>query len=594
MVEDDSSDIPRFGYSKAKVSYALVISLDGRLTGILPLKQQDLKGKRLVAVEMEVPEQVKRSVGIVPNFLCDNSSYVLGFDNKGKEKRSRECFEAFKILHKEILNNVEADEAFALLRFLDNWVIEKASSNPIFEEYLEDIYSGANFVFILERGDKYIHQIPEIRQAWEKYRNHSERSIYGRCLVTGEYTQIARLHPIIRGIRGGQAMGNTLISFNDSAYESYGNVKAQGLNAPIGEYVAFAYGTILNHLLSDTRHRLTLGDSTIVFWAETVESKYYQDVFALMYNPEELVQEKDGEQILVGDSEAVEYVKSIFMKIRNGTPVNQQFSLKEDTKFYILALSPNAARISIRFFLQNSFGEFIQRLTRHHEDLLIERQFDNEPKVISIWRLLNETVAPSSTDKSASPLLTGSVMRAILTGSSYPVALYNAIMLRIRAEKEINYVKAAIIKAYLCRCNQDKKYIEEGVLEMSLNEKVNNKAYVLGRLFATLERAQQDANPNINTTVKDRYFTSACANPAHTFPILLKLSNHHISKAEYGYKNENRINEIMQLLNVEENPFPKSLSLEEQGIFILGYYHQRNKYFSDIKAASELKKNNEK
>lgn len=590
LAEDEDCDIPKRGYSKAKVSYALTISRNGELIGILPLKQTDASGKRQVALEMEVPEQVKRSVGIAPNFLCDNSSYVLGFDNKGKEKRSKDCFQAFKKLHQLILKEVDSAEANALVLFLEKWDMDKAPGHPVYSEFLEDIYKGANFVFKLDGQMKFLHQVNSIRKAWEQYRSTSEDLEIRRCLVTGEMSKIARLHPTIRGIKGGQSMGNTLISFNDPAYESFGNIKAQGLNAPVSEYAAFAYGTVLNYMLADTSHRMTLGDSTIIFWAESVNSKYYQDVFSLMGNPDELAAIESGEQNYIRDESAVKDVKSIFQKISSGNKVNNSYSVNTETKFYVLALSPNAARISIRFMLYNTFGNYLGMLKKHYEDMAIEKQYERDPESISVWRLLNETVAPTSTDKSASPLLAGSVLRAILTGSSYPVGLYNAIIIRIRAEKEINYSKASIIKAYLLRCKHAIEYSKEGVLAMYLNTKSENKSYVLGRLFAALEKAQRDADSNIKATIKDRYFTSACANPAQIFPVLLKLSNHHISKAEYGYKNDNNINDIMQLLDVENKPYPKSLSLEEQGIFILGYYHQRNKYFSDIKKASELKK----
>ena len=589
LVDDEDCDIPKQGYSKAKISYFLTISRDGELVGILPLKRPDASGKKMIALEMDVPEQVKRSVGIIPNFLCDNSSYVLGFDNKGNEKRSKECFEAFKSLNQLILNNADCKEAKAVICFLEHWDVNKAASNSIFSEYLDDIYKGANFVFKLDGQVKFIHQEISIRQAWEIYKNSSGDSEIRRCLVTGAYTKIARLHPSIRGIRGGQSMGNTLISFNDPAYESYGNHKSQGLNAPISEYAAFAYGTVLNYMLADLGHRLTLGDSTIIFWAECANGKGYQDVFSLMNNPDELVQIEKGDQSFIRDQAAVENVKSIFMKIANGSNVKRNFSMDDDIRFYVVALSPNAARISIRFILNNHFGNFLDMLIKHYKDIAIEKQFDREPDAISIWRMLNETVAPSSTDKSASPLVTGSVLRAILTGSPYPAALYHEVMIRIRAEKEINYVKASIIKAYLIRCHHA-EYKEEGVLNMSLDTQSNNKEYLLGRLFAALEKTQKDANPGLNTTIKDRYFTSACANPAQAFPVLLKLSNHHISKAEYGFLNENNIGDIMQLLQISDDPFPKRLSLEEQGIFILGYYHQRNRYFSDMKEASEQKK----
>jgi CRISPR-associated protein Csd1 len=590
----ENSDIPKLGYSKAKVSYALTISQEGELVGIMPLKRSDASGKKQIALEMEVPEQVKRTVGVAANFLCDNSSYVLGFDNKGNEKRSKECYDTFKRLNQTILNNVNSDAAKAIYCFLEKWEVEKAIKNPILTEYLDDIYKGANFVFRLDGKTTFIHQENNIKRAWEAYKDESADCDTRRCLVTGKDAKIAVLHPSIRGIWGGQPMGNTLVSFNAPAYESYGNIKAQGLNAPVSEYAAFAYSTALNFMLADTGHRMLLGDSTIVFWAECEDNKGYQDIFSLMNNPDELVQLQKGEQTYIRDSAAVEDVKSFFTKVANGTMVSRNFSLNEDTKFYVLALSPNAARISIRFMLYNNFGIFMDMLMKHYTDLGMEKQFERDPDSISIWRLLNETVAPSSTDKAASPILTGSVLRSVLTGCAYPLGLFQSIMIRIRAEKEITYVKAAIIKAYLIRCTHAQAYKKEGVLEMSLNTQSENKAYVLGRLFAALEKAQKDANPGINTTIKDRYFTSACANPAQTFPVLLKLSNYHISKAEYGFRNENNIEEIMQLFKVEEAPFPRSLSLENQGIFVLGYYHQRNKFFTDMKVASELKKEKEK
>lgn len=593
LTKEKGCDIPKRGYSKAKVSYALIISKDGKLLGILPLKRPNATGKKEIAQEMDVPEQVKRAVGVSANFSCDNSSYVLGFDNKGKKNRSKECFEAFKILNQQILKDVDCEEARAVCSFLEHWDTDTASENPIFTDYLEDFYKGANFVFILDGKTQYIHQNEKIKQAWDNYKNATLNGEVHRCLVTGELSKIARLHPSIRGLRGGQPMGNTLISFNDSAYESYGNVKAQGLNAPVGEYATFAYGTVLNYMLADTNHRMTFGDATIVFWAECPSSNEYQDRFSLLFNPDELEQKEKEEQTYIRDSAAIEDVKAFFMKIANGSKVTQMFSVKEDVKFYVLALSPNAARISIRFILCNEFRSFCEMLSRHYKDLAIEKRFERDSDSIPMWKLLNETVAPSSKDKASSPLLTGSVLRSILMGSPYPAALFQLIMIRIRAEKEINYVKAAIIKAYLSRCIHSSDYQKEGVLEMSLNTQSKNKAYVLGRLFAALEKAQKDANPNIKATIKDRYFTSSCANPAQTFPVLLKLASHHISKAQYGICNDNNISEILQMLEVKENPFPKRLSLEEQGIFVLGYYHQRNQYFTNMKTKSELKNEKE-
>ncbi|HHX58024.1 MAG TPA: type I-C CRISPR-associated protein Cas8c/Csd1, partial [Clostridiales bacterium] len=532
----------------------------------------DSKGKKQVAKPMTLPEQTKKTVNVSANFLCDNSSYIFGFDNKGKPERSKKCFEAFKVLHNEILENVECDEAKAVLSFLDKWDVEKATEHIAIVDYLTDIYTGANFIFMLNGKNNYVHNHAEIKNAWQTYKSKSSNDKKQQCLVTGEENSIARLHPIIKGIRGGQAMGNSLVSFNASAYESYGNNKSQGLNSPVSEYACFAYGTALNSLLSDNSHKISLGDATIVFWAETAD-KYCQDFFSMMIEPAEA-----NEQRYVRDEYAVKNIKSVFEKIANGQKVATNQVIDEDVQFYVLGLSPNAARLSVRFFIEDSFEVFVNKIVKHYQDMAIQKQFDNELNSISIWKMLNETVSPKSSDKSASPLLAGSVLRSILTGSPYPTALFNSVMIRIRAERDINYYKASIIKAYLTRCANSKKY--EEVLTVALNETSDNKAYVLGRLFAALEKAQQDASTSkLNTTIKDKYFTSACGTPANVFPVLLKLSSHHISKAEYGYASDKRISVIMDILNVDNSPFPKNLSLEEQGVFILGYYHQKNNLY---------------
>ena len=584
LSDDEESEIPKLGYGKANVSYALNISKDGELLNLIPLKILDSKGKKQVAQSMTLPEQVKRAVNISANFLCDNSSYVFGFDNKGKPERSKKCFEAFKALHNKILENVECDEAKAVLSFLDKWDIEKASEHPTIVNSLEDIYGGANFIFMLDGKNDYVHNHAEIKKAWQAFKNTSSNNNEHQCLVTGEEKPIARLHPKIKGVRGGQTMGGSLVSFNANAYESYGKNNGQGLNSPVSEYACFAYGTALNNLLADNSHKLSLGDSTIVFWAETAD-RYCQDFFSIAIEPAEA-----NEQRYVRDEYAVKNIKAVFDKIANGQKIATVQIVDEDVQFYVLGLSPNSARLSVRFLIRDSFGTFVNRIIKHYQDMSIQKQFDNESSSISLWRILSETVSPSSTNKSASPLLAGSVLRSILTGSPYPTALFNSIMIRIRAERDINYYKASIIKAYLTRCANSRKY--EEVLTVALNEKSDNKAYVLGRLFASLERAQQDASSSkLNTTIKDRYFTSACANPASVFPVLLKLSNHHISKSDYGYSSEQRISEIMDILSVDDSPFPKNLSLEEQGVFILGYYHQKNKIISDIKTLSENKKN---
>ncbi len=256
-----------------------------------------------------------------------------------------------------------------------------------------------------------------------------------------------------------------------------------------------------------------------------------------------------------------------------------------NTRFYVLGLeAPNRGRASIRFFYSDPFIKFVQRIGVHYSDL----QLGESEKPIKLRWILNETVSKKAREQKIAPLLTGAVFSSMLTNSPYPAALYNAIMIRIRADmddeerqiQKINHVRTAVIKAYLIRKyrNQPQNQIQE-VLVMALNEQSTLPAYVLGRLFAVLEKVQQEAIGDVNASIKDRYFTSACASPASVFPILLRLSQHHISKAEYGYVSDRRIQDILNLLDVEKNPIPSHLSLDEQGVFVLGYYHQRADFY---------------
>jgi CRISPR-associated protein Csd1 len=257
----------------------------------------------------------------------------------------------------------------------------------------------------------------------------------------------------------------------------------------------------------------------------------------------------------------------------------------------VLGLAPNAARVSVRFFHSDPFDKVVEKIMRHYKDLEIIKEFDDQHTYLTIQDILKETVSPKASDKEAAPLLAGSVFRAILENTPYPAALYNAVINRVRADQDekyirkINYTRAAVIKAYLLRKyrNQPQQPIQE-VLVMSLNEQATHPAYVLGRLFAWLEKVQQDAIGDVNAGIKDRYFTSACASPASVFPILLRLSQHHIAKVKQEnkrtYNYEKRIGDILNLLDIEKNPIPSRLSLDDQGAFILGYYHQRKDIFT--------------
>jgi len=574
LAEDEDSDIALPGFSEIKVSYALNLSGKGHLLNIIPLEISN--GTRNMPRMMMVPEQFKRAgTKPYPYFLCDKAEYMLGLakTNAGQKEKNKaeEKFNAFKKMNCEILKKSETEEGNAVIDFLNTWNCIDAAENPIVAEYKDAIEKNGNLVFKIEGKNSFVHQNKKIQEVWLAIQNAADDDENSLCIITGEKTPIARVHPAISGLYGGQTMGNTLIGFQKGAgaYESYGKKDSQGFNSPVGKSTVFAYGTVLNKLLSNNESKMHFGDTTMIFWAET-SSDAYRDAFAIIMDPGEL-HETSGNQ---RDPVAIKEIRGILEKISDGEMVKDNSLFDDTVQFHILGLSPNAARISIRFYMENSFGYFIKNIQQHYSDIKIERQYESETVIIPPWKILKETVAPTSKDKSASPVLSGSLMRAILNGQEYPRSLYESIMIRIRADKKINYIKSSIIKGYFLRYCKAENCKE--VLQVSLNESSVNKSYLLGRLFAVLEKTQKDANPNINATIKDRYFNSACGTPGNVFPVLLKLSNHHISKAEYGYINENRIKTILDKLEADKEPFPKRLSLDEQGLFILGYYHQMN------------------
>lgn len=583
LADEEDSTIPKRGYGTANISYALNIDDDGNIINLTSCKIAS--GEKMVARPMTVPEPVKGKTGtkILPDFLFGNSSYVLGFDNKGKPDRAKACFESFRKHNISILSNAQCRQADAVIKFLEKWDPEKALDNPPISENIEDIYKGANFIFRYN-GNEDVHNVPAVKQAWMEYKSKSPNSPVQQCLVTGENAPIAILHPDIKGLYNAQAAKIKLVSYNREAFESYNTSKGkrQGLNGPVSEYATFAYGTALNNLLADDSHKLILGDTTVVFWAETA-SVVYQDIFSLFLDCSQLYSSNENKKT-VRSPTAEKTVRIVLERIARGQKADVNDVYKEaadkNIQFYVMGMSPNKARISVRFYLRGSFGSFMEKIQQHYEDLAIQKQFDNDTPYIPVWKMLGETQPKTSDDRSVSTYLSTSLMRAVLLGEDYPNSLYQTILLRIHAEQDINYYKASIIKACLLRkARKTGNDMYKEVLTMSLNENSNNRSYLLGRLFAVLEKVQRDANPGIKSTIRDKYFSSASTTPASTFPTILSLAQHHISKLEYGAYYDKMIGEIMDKLEVDDDPFPKNLSLDEQGIFYLGFYHQRNKFY---------------
>jgi len=602
LERDKDVEISTVGRSPANVSFALVISRDGELTNIIDLRTD---GKKPQPKVMDVPYQKSRSSNTYPYFLCDKAEYVFGVeriengpkrkkleDNSGivavleesekasiiVSKRSAERHERFRDLHHKLLDGIDDAPIDSFLKFLDAWKPESFMDNPKAQEYWEEILEG-NLVFECD-GD-YLHDNKAAQRAWDEQGGSDppdNGDMVAQCLISGLSEPIARSHQKIKGVNGSQVTGASLVSFNDAAFCSYG--KEQSFNAPVSRTSETKYTTVLNFLLKrESKNRIQIDDTTIVFWAETSDRTYI-DLVSFFLDPRTVKPKDDGESsddTTVKDERTLQLMGDILKKVKNGQPVPEKEVAIDPaaTNFYILGLSPNNARLAVRFWYQDSFGHFLTRVAQHHLDMEIVRD-DFGPPYTSVYRLLKESVPQSSNAKAPSPLLDGLLMRAILEGTPYPLQLYGEMLDRVRVERSINYIRAGFIKAHLLRLTRSRSTnLKEELITVSLNEDSSSVPYRLGRLFAVLEKAQSDTKRDAKSTINSKYFGSAATTPAVVFPVLLKLAQHHMEKSDWGFKSNQMIEEVMSGID----RFPAYLTLEDQGMFMLGYYHQRKDFF---------------
>ncbi|NLW72780.1 MAG: type I-C CRISPR-associated protein Cas8c/Csd1 [Chloroflexi bacterium] len=593
LLQDEHTPIAKPGYSPVNINFLINLSSSGELLDLIKVLDRQVSGKKIIERPRRIllPEAtIRAGIKPKPNLLWDNTTYIFGLEESDKGgDYSRVRFTAFREHNLKFLKPIDCPEARALEAFLRRYSAADFLTLPPVREKLEDLSKATGFLtFQFDDSQQLISDAPAIVHALQQNRTSSAASkVIGQCLITGNLEPIAVLHPNIQGVKDVNSTGGSIVSFNERAYESYGKVNGQGLNAPVSEAGAFAYTTALNYLLSRENpfKKFQLGGATVVYWAESA-SPVFANVFQQLFDPQLSEDTPQSAQSAQPDRDMQQILQSIASKISQGLPVDLSAVLKNQdptTKFHVLGLSPNSARISIRFYETAPFESLIARILQHHADINMGQTFP-----WSVWRILNETVSPKSSDKEPAPLLGGAVLRSILTGQPYPAALYHTILNRVRIDnddqktnfRKISPLRAGLIKGCLirnARHQRHNKYSE--VLTMSLNPTSTNQPYLLGRLFAILEKAQVDA-VNPGATIKDRYFTSACANPASTFPVLLRLSQHHIAKSQWGWKTERGIGEVMELLDIDNHPFPRRLNLEDQGLFILGYYHQRTDIYT--------------
>ncbi|MCW5651670.1 MAG: type I-C CRISPR-associated protein Cas8c/Csd1 [Ramlibacter sp.] len=564
LIDRQEPGLSPMGYSPEKISYAILLNPDGTVAQVQDIR--DTSGKKPLPRPLNVPQPEKRTVGIKPNVLWDKTSYVLGCS--ATSKRSDKEHEAFKASHLEALTD-ETDEGLVALRnFLQSWAPDQFKP-PLFNTDMLD----SNMVFRLAGDElRYLHDRPAAQMLRARLSTaQTDDVLEGACLVTGDRLPLARLHPPIKGVYGAQSSGASLVSFNLDAFASYG--KTQGENAPISELAAFAYTTVLNHLLrrgDHNRQRLQIGDATVVFWAEApsnAEASAAESLFSDALEPPD-------------DEQEAEKVRRALEAVAKGRPLRDiDPQLHEDTRMYVLGLSPNASRLSIRFWEVNTLGRLVENLARHEKDLRIEPT--PWKKAPSAWRLALAT-APSRDGRAksddVSPQLAGELMRSILTGNRYPGNLLSNVVMRMRSDGDLSGVRVAICKGVLSR-----NHVPSEEIPVSLDKQSINPAYLLGRLFAMLEYAQRSAlGGQINATIRDRYYGAASATPASIFPMLLRNTQNHMGrlrkdKPGLAVSLERDIRDIVGGL---PSSFPRSLPLEEQGRFAIGYYHQAQARFT--------------
>lgn len=565
MASVPESGMPPFGTSVENISFALVLAADGTLRSVEDLREQD--GNNLRPRKMPVPAAVTRTANVKANFLWDKAAYVFGADCDGPSDQNILRFKAFTEFLQLVGAEIEDTGFAAVLNFIQAWQSEETEAVIGRYQPWVDVCS-ANLVFRLDGVPGYIHNRLPVQKEWRRYGQQTADVSLIQCLITGEKdVPLARVHTPIKGVRGGQTSGGYIVSFNATAFTSYGQDKAS-----VAETSAFAYTTALNALLtSKSRQKVTIGDATLVFWSECASP--VEELFADLFDPPADDTERPGSE---DDQQTTQKIHGVLQAIRDGRRATDILpGLDESVRFYILGLSPNAARLSIRFWEANSLGTLLERIGKHFEQLAIVRQFDSEPEFPALWRLLCQT-ATLGKNENVSPVLAGGMAKAMLTGALYPQNLLPVVIGRIRAEHSVTYFRAALLKAFLMRNKQME-------VPMSLDPARTDLPYLLGRLFAVLEKAQEEAIPNANATIKDRYLSSASATPGQIFHMLLKNSANHIAKLKKDPTKRGRAihYDIMtQDIIAGFNNYPATMSAEEQGLFMIGYYHQRKDFFT--------------
>mgnify|MGYP000614888203 FL=1 len=576
---DPAQRLPAFGLEQKEIPFILEINAEGELLQLRDTRE--LHGKKKVARIYRVPMGIKKTSGVAANLLWDTLEYVLGVDTKGKPERVAEQHAAFRARMAALPEAARQDAGIqAVNRFLDRMDLAQLERQPAWADALE---SNAVMSFRLQGDMDLVCQRPAVVHAALDTTTDDDAP-QAMCLVTGEQAPVERLHASIKGVWGAQTSGANIVSFNARAFESYGKTERQGENAPVSRAAAFAYTTALNHLLrKDSPQRMQVGDASTVFWAE--RQAPYETIFGDIFqdNPDA----------------STDKVEALLNAVHSG----HWGPMDKDLRYHVLGLAPNAARISIRLYHCVTLQELGQRIAQHFDDLALVRG-PNDARYPSLKRLLQTVCLATSSQPFGDidrlpPNLGGAVIDAIFAGENapFPAMWLNAAIARCRAEQakktqqgaqaqNVPHARAAVIKACLNRQIRNANQLlpahlaEKEFLPM-LDRTNTHPGYLLGRLFAVLERLQEEAaggGGKLNSTIRDKYYGAMSSSPSTVFPTLDKLKVAHLKKLPWVKREwfEKLVGEILAALH----DIPRQLPLPDQGRFALGYYHQRQDFFT--------------
>ena len=576
---DPDSGIASLGWERKEIPFRVVFDSEGTFVRLEDTREGN--GNRRRAKPFIVPSLGEaKGNGIKSNLFWENAEYLFGIpvdDEKlnrdggkylDRVKKQHECFlEKIRTLQSKLASNFIYKAALGFAETVKPADIE---SDPLWPE-AKQLNQSFLMCLATDSGPVPIPDFPDIKVAIPiPGIELNDEGAKIRCLVTGEMDCLAKLEPNIKGVKDASTMGAHVVSINNKvsgagnggatpAFASFG--KEQGENSPIGKHASLAYTTALNTLLGkDSRQKMQVGDSTAVFWSERPTA--LEDEFLDLFGGSESAKDNPDTGVAA--------VERLLSSVRTGSFAHED----ETTRFYVLGLAPNSARISVRFWHNGTVAEMEKRFADWFENLRIAHG-PRDKEHLSLQTLLL-SIARYNKDRqkwkeNIPPNLAGSVMRSILEGTPYPATLLSSAIVRIKAERDVTYPRAKLIKAFI---NHNLK--PERKLTVSLDKDNTNVGYRLGRLFAVLEKIQQIANPGINATIRDRFYPSASSTPAAVFGNLMRLAGHHLSKLDSDKKGlriwlEKLLEEIMCGVST----FPAHLSQEDQGMFAIGYYHQR-------------------